>query len=73
LFAIFLVKGKPTMTTELTLRQQLDNAVTERNLLMQRMRTASLFETITVTALLQVAQLKVEHLTVEVNRAEQAK
>lgn len=61
------------MTTELTLRQQLDNAVTERNLLMQRMRTASLFETITVTALLQVAQLKVEHLTVEVNRAEQAK
>ena len=35
-FATFHVKGKLTMTTELTLCQRLDNAVTERNLLLIR-------------------------------------
>lgn len=72
-FAIFPMKGKPTMTTELTLRQRLDNAVTERNLLLQKVTTISVFESITVTPLLQAAQLKVERLSAELNRAEQTK
>lgn len=72
-FATFHVKGKLTMTTELTLCQRLDNAVTERNLLLQRMTTVSVFESITVTPLLQAAQIKVERLAAELNWAEQAK
>jgi hypothetical protein len=60
------------MTTA-ELKQELANALTERTRLMQRMTTVSVFESITVTPLLQAAQLKVERLAAELNRAEQAK
>lgn len=60
------------MTTA-ELKQELAEALTERTRLMQRMTTVSVFESITVTPLLQAAQLKVERLAAELNRAEQAK
>ena len=60
------------MTTA-ELKQELAEALTERTRLMQRMTTVSVFESITVTPLLQAAQLKVERLSAELNRAEQAK
>jgi hypothetical protein len=58
---------------ELTPKQQLDNAVADRNRLMERLKTLSVYETILVTPLLQAAQLKVERLSVKVIRADQAK
>jgi len=60
------------MTTA-ELKQELAEALTERTRLMQRMTTVSVFESLTVTPLLQAAQLKVERLAAELNRAEQAK
>jgi len=60
------------MTTA-ELKQELAEALTERTRLMQRMTTVSVFESITVTPLLQAAQLKVERLSAKLNRAEQAK
>jgi hypothetical protein len=71
--AILVLKGEAMPNDELNIKQQLDNAVADRNRLMERLKTLSVYETILVTPLLQAAQLKVERLSVKVIRADQAK
>jgi hypothetical protein len=68
-----VLKGEAMPNDELNIKQQLDNAVADRNRLMERLKTLSVYETILVTPLLQAAQLKVERLSVKVIRADQAK